>query len=328
PTSYAYWDYITGNQQISSGDEQNGRRFPVYIFVAQDGQWKLDGLTWGCSGNCADAPDDILGGHFFTNEVNAPTSATATAEARIAPVDASTCTLPTTVSSDAPATPTDRGYVPIVRLDAARASYLTMAGEVTRAANNVVACAELNPDSLTGLETTRLSAESALTGGTPVLTDIQVSEAQSLSFWAHSLSLYVQPAGDAFGSPANATSPTVWPLSISGDPVDRSSGWWTKALSSGAAMLPDGRIGVSLTYFTASDNAWQQQTDAAYEVVPFLIFSQENSSLKLDEVLPLCFGQCDAFWQGLSSGSTLVPASPAPVATPVAIDESRRAFWI
>ena len=330
----------------------------IYVFASVDGTWLLDETIPLCFGTCdkfwseqeaqlgtpspqasstpteganpanviepvattaltaMDTPTSGVNSNVIEPVSSATATATASAEdARRLPVPPATCTIPaaTAAASDLPNRSYNRLMMPTTnKADGAAA-----------AAQNVIACFEAEAavatpgSSLQPLMTDRLQQEVARGSGEPVLTSMQIDGARSVSAYLEQQKTYHPYERAAPG--VEETPNDVWPGHFQGNSSDPTPGWYIIALPENAVQFPDGRIGVPHTNMVSSEDLWAYIASESKTSSTIYIFSPADGGWKLDEVLPLCFGDCDAFWHE----TTGTPASISDEASlqPITADE-------
>lgn len=169
--------------------------------------------------------------------------------------------------------------------------------------------------------TNRLQQEFAAGRGEPALTSVQIDGARSISAYLEQQKTYKPYERAAEG--ANATPPAVSPAHLVGGSDNPTFGWYPIVLPENAIQFPDGRIGVPLTLMITSDDLWKHLASELSSQSNIYIFSLADGTWQLDEVLPLCLGNCDAFWQeamgtpaSIGEEASLQPITPDDCAVP------------
>lgn len=72
-------------------------------------------------------------------------------------------------------------------------------------------------------------------------------------------------------------------------------------LADDAVGLADGRIAIPTTFLIADDASWATAQQQPSQVTTLTIWASIGETWLIDEQLPLCIGNCDAYWQGVTS---------------------------
>lgn len=100
---------------------------------------------------------------------------------------------------------------------------------------------------------------------------------------------------------------------------------YTRAfLPQDAIVFDDGRIGIPTTFLVTNDESWGNAQAITAQSTSLSVWVHIGSIWKLDEVIPLCFGDCDAYWQDLTLSNATPASTPVPIATPAALDFDHR----
>lgn len=182
-------------------------------------------------------------------------------------------------------------------------------------------------DQLAPFFTTRLLSETTEDLDQPQLSNDQVSSAMSLSTalaadpWMYLP--YLRADEDDPTNPWPGQSPSLSSL----------PGGYQAVFAEDAIALPDGRVGVPVTLMVTDEDLWTELSRQRAQETRLYIFAVEDGALRIDEVLPLCIGDCDAFWadelattQAQATVITSEPtAAPERVIEPI-IDETATAY--
>jgi len=321
PYTLAFTDpaYFTRAMTAQTNDPKAPLAAGALVFVKDGDTWKIDQFGVICLANC-DGFWSEQEAHIGTPSPSNDDLATATAEAaKRLPIPPASCAVPsaTASASDLP----DRGYNRIMLPTTGKAD------AASGAARNVIACIAGEPTSATPgsslqpLMTNRLQQEFAAGRGEPALTSVQIDGARSISAYLEQQKTYKPYERAAEG--ANATPPAVSPAHLVGGSDNPTFGWYPIVLPENAIQFPDGRIGVPLTLMITSDDLWKHLASELSSQSNIYIFSLVDGTWQLDEVLPLCLGNCDAFWQeamgtpaSIGEEASLQPITPDDCAVP------------
>jgi len=309
------------------------------VFVKDGDTWKIDEFGAICIANC-DGVWNEQKTHVGTPSPSNDELATASAEAaKRLPIPPESCMVPTATASasDLPNRSYNRLMMPTTnKADGAAA-----------AASNVITCLNAAPvatpvailELLPPLITKRLQQELLANGDDPQLTMAQINGARDVSTYLEEQTTYKPFERAAEG--VHDAPPDVWPANLQGDSFDPTPGWYNIILPENSIQFPDGRVGVPITYMITSDALWNDLgSRSSSGETSIYVFAPTEGAWKLDEVLPLCLGDCDAYWteQEANIGTPAVTASPSslphgtpaasPVASPAGSNADRRTIWI
>lgn len=309
------------------------------VFVKDGDTWKIDEFGAICIAKC-DGVWNEQKTHVGTPSPSNDELATASAEAaKRLPVPPESCMVPTATASasDLPNRSYNRLMMPTTnKADGAAA-----------AASNVITCLNAAPvatplailELLPPLITKRLQQELPANGDDPQLTMAQINGARNVSTYLEGQTTYKPFERAADG--VHDAPPDVWPANLQGDSFDPTPGWYNIFLPENSIQFLDGRVGVPITYMITSDALWNNLgSRSSNGETSIYIFAPTEGEWKLDEVLPICLGDCDAYWteQEANIGTPVVTASPSspipgtpiasPAASPAASSADRRTIRI
>jgi hypothetical protein len=192
------------------------------------------------------------------------------------------------------------------------------------------ALAACSPDGGEGLHTaidsqfeTARKQETARTGAP--LSAEQITAAQELS------ASYEADGYQVFQRAPQDVDVTNLPFTIGLVTKEGTITYTTIYLPDEAITFTDGRVAIPSTLLVSDDESWAIAQQQPYQETPLTIWAQVGGIWLIDETLPLCIGDCDAFWQQIAAreGTTIAPTvpfspTPATTATPVAAIDQRR----
>lgn len=265
------------------------------VFVKDGDTWKIDQFGAICIANC-DGVWSEQETHVGTPSPSNDELATASAEAaKLLPIPPESCMVPTAPASasDLPNRSYNRLMMPTTN----------KADGAADAASNIIACLYPAPvatpatiqELFPPLITKRLQQELPANGDDPQLTMAQINGARDVSTYLEEQTTYKPFERAAEG--VHDAPPDVWPSKLQGDSFDPTPGWYPIVLPENSIQFPDGRVGVPITYMITSDALWNDLgSRSSSGETSIYIFAPTEGAWKLDEVLPLCLGDCNAYW--------------------------------